>query len=177
MKKVFFLFALALLAFGTQQTFAADGTTPGEGSLGLGVAINTYPFVSNNLGGVIGYNISNNLQIGLKLGFGIGMELDVPSVNGTETKTYTSTLIGPYARYYLSTIKTLRPFVDAGMEIGTYQRINGDYTYMRVNVGGEWNPYKSFGIIGGLNFVSYESNHKVLNIGLGAPFIGATWYF
>lgn len=176
MKKVFSFFALALLAFGSLRMNAADNVPAAE-ALGIGVVANTYYGIANNLGGVVSYNVSNNLQAGLKVGFTYSSVQGKNTFGVEESISSTNMLLGPFVRYYLENIKSLRPFVDAGLEIGTYQKTNGDYTYMRINLGGEWNPYKTFGVIGGFCFFNYESNQKSMQIGLGYPFIGATWYF
>ncbi len=167
MKKVFFLFALAILALGSVRLSAAD-STPSDGALGLGTLISA-DMLNYNLGAVGALNVGTNFQIGMKLGFAYN--------SLSNNNSYTAYAIGPYGRYYLGSMKSLRPFVDAGLQIGSYGKINGDYTLIKINLGGEWNPYKTVGVLAGFSFFSYESNQSIMSIGLGAPFIGALWYF
>jgi hypothetical protein len=97
--------------------------------------------------------------------------------------------IAPYGKYLFEPIRNFYPMIIGRFEFVTFQeeyittgqkQLTDTRTKsligLTVSVGGEWFPYSSVGVSGGVKFLTAELDPSRFIIGIAQPFIGIEWF-
>lgn len=122
MKKLLVVVAAALVSFAANAQFYAGGM------VGLDIySANDDTTVSFNIAPELGYNVSEDLSVGLALGYGTSKNLDAFAVT-------------PYVRYYFCDLGNARLFGDAY------------YSWQQIKVAGYKNDSSNIGVEAGIAY-------------------------
>jgi len=177
MKYIITLFVLLLIPF---LSSAQDSKFPSE-EMSLGFMVQSG---SESFGILAGYAFTPDLQVGLGLGaaFDTGDDKETQSFDGG-----LSLYLEPYARMYFEPSRNFRPFIMGSVAISSVptliagtglasKTVNEDKTKIYISVGGEWYPYKSVAVGGGIRFFNFITDESRMIIGLGSPFLMINWF-
>ncbi len=182
MKVKNFATLVALVMFGLFSSislYAQEKEKVPEEQLGVGIELGNENWIGAH--GI--YALTADIHIGAHVGFVYD--------GGTSIITSTTNLLfAPYMRYYLPKIaKSLKPFgeVKLVLNTGTESVANPNdpnnqnsrsftETAIKISVGGEWFPYTSVGVYGGVQFLNLGLDPTRLKVGIGSIFMGIEWF-
>ncbi|MDP2364906.1 MAG: hypothetical protein Q8M94_14200 [Ignavibacteria bacterium] len=179
MKVKNFATLVALVMFGLFSSislYAQEKEKVPEEQLGVGIELGN----DNWIGAHGIYVLTADIHIGAHLGF-------VYDGGTSILKSTTNLLFAPYMRYYLPKIaKSLKPFGEAKLVLNTgteryvSQSIEDSRSFtetaIKISVGGQWFPYTSVGVYGGVQFLHLGLDPTRLKIGIGSIFMGIEWF-
>lgn len=152
-------------------------------TFGVGFVVSPKMSGTPSYGPVLTYVLTPTFHFGTELGF-----YYEGSDASNESRTYLS--FAPYGKMILEPMKNFFPFVRAAFRFESlpeqevrsgneskfkYRTVSS--TALQIACGGEWFPYKSVGVYGGIEFIKYDFDRSKILGGLGPAFVGIEWFF
>jgi hypothetical protein len=184
--RIFAVLAVFVVVFGSafaQEDQKKESRYPAD-QFGVGAVMTMVNLRSPLLGGQLSYAFDETFHAGAQVAFAYQSENTVDKI---ESATYF--YFAPYLKYFFSPIRTFKPFAKASFVIssipekdwdqaaGKYRMNEATNTNIEVSLGGEWLPFKSVGVFGGLQFFEYQLDRKTFLVGTGPAFVGLEWFF
>lgn len=132
-------------------------------------------------GGTFSFALSQQFHLGAAVGF-------VWDSNTENLDAQTYFVFAPYGRYFLTTMKHFNFFGQLNFNVvsqsvsywdqfagETKTRTESNQSFS-IYFGGEWFPYSSIGVIGGIKFIDFHLDPSRFIVGIGQPFVGIEWW-
>lgn len=111
-----------------------------------------------------GYFVIDNLAVGLMLDLGLGTEKSPKDSYYKHKYSYTSLLIGPFARYYITEINDFWPYAEAGIRFGSLVSKSTD-SYRDSST--DKSTSSEFGYHAGVGVTNFVTEHVGLDAFIG----------
>ncbi len=176
--KVLLIAAIFIGSFAAADAQKKTSKVPKD-VMGIGVALGSV----GNLGGQFTYAIQENLHLGAY----VGLKFDTGADNeDSKTEIY----FAPTAKwFFMEPIRNLRPFAMFQFEVSSqtvseYDPIDQNLTTshmesttgLAASIGGEWFPYSSVGVYGGVRVLDFQFDPSKVIAGIAGGFIGIEWF-
>ncbi len=174
-------FVIMVLALTTTICEAQKKKRVPDEDFGLGVSLGQV----GSLGGQIAYAFKDNFHGGVYFGFQYTAQKDE---DADEFDSEMFMYFSPYAKvFFMDPIRHFRPFILGQFVVSTTTKtvLTERFTEESRTVtnegfffslGGEWFPYPSVGVYGGVGVLGFEFSPIRFEVGIGNAFLGVEWF-